>query len=128
MTVYNIHEITTVNDVARSMPQIYAVMDNRQENNQALVVKMEGMIFDHIVSILIDPSSNLSYVSPQTIEKCKLKQVKHVKPWMVQVITGTKRKVREVISTCQFITNEIPTQETLNILTLGSYDMLIDMD
>ena len=54
---------------------------------------MKGMIANHFVSILIDPSSNLSYVSPQNVEKCKLQQVKHVKSWMVQIATGTKRKV-----------------------------------
>jgi hypothetical protein len=70
--VYNIQEATTVNDVARSMPQIYAALDNRQVYHQALVVEMEGMISNHLVSILIDPGSNMSYVSPQNIEKCKL--------------------------------------------------------
>jgi hypothetical protein len=70
--VYNIQEATTVNDVARSMPQIYAALDNRQVDHQASVVEMEGMIANHLVSILIDPGSNMSYVSPQTIEKCKL--------------------------------------------------------
>jgi hypothetical protein len=77
--VYNIHEATIINDVARSMPQIYAALDNRQFDHQASVVEMEGMIANHLVSILIDPGSNLSYVSPQTIEKCKLQQVKHAK-------------------------------------------------
>jgi len=43
------------------------------------MVEMEGMISNQLVSILIDPGSNLSYVSPQTIEKFKLHQVKHVK-------------------------------------------------
>ena len=86
------------------------------------------MISNHLVSILIDPGSNLSYVSPQTVEKCKLQQVKHVKSWLVQLATGTKRKVTEVIPTCQFIMNGLPTQETLNMLPLGSYDLLIDMD
>jgi hypothetical protein len=33
--VYNIQEATIVNDVARSMPQIYAVLDNKQANHQA---------------------------------------------------------------------------------------------
>jgi hypothetical protein len=56
--VYNIHETNIVNDVVRRMPQIYANLDNRQAN--------------HLVSILIDPHSNMSYVSPQTVEKCKL--------------------------------------------------------
>jgi hypothetical protein len=51
------------------MPQIYAALDNRQTDHQASVVDMEGMIANHLVSILIEPGSNLSYVTPQTIEK-----------------------------------------------------------
>jgi hypothetical protein len=54
------------------MPQIYASLDNRQDDHQASVVEMEGMILNHLVYILIDPASNMSYVTPQTIEKCKL--------------------------------------------------------
>jgi hypothetical protein len=60
--VYNIQEATTVNDMAKSMPWIYAFVDNKQADHQASVVDMEGMIANHLVSILIDPSSNLSYV------------------------------------------------------------------
>jgi hypothetical protein len=62
--VYNIQEATTVNDVARIMPWIYASLDNKQADHQASVVEMEGMITNHLVSILIDPGSNLSYVAP----------------------------------------------------------------
>jgi hypothetical protein len=54
------------------MPQIYAVVDNKQANHQASVVEMEGMIANHLVSILIDPGSNLIYVAPQVVDKCKL--------------------------------------------------------
>jgi hypothetical protein len=43
------------------------------------VVDMKCMIANHHVSILIDLGFNLSYVAPQTIEKFKLQQVKHVK-------------------------------------------------
>jgi hypothetical protein len=115
---YNIQEVTTVNDVARSMPQIYAAMDNKQVDHQASVVEMEGMITHHLVSILIKPSSNLSCVSPQTVDKCKLQPVRHVKPWLVQLATSTKIKVTEVIPACQFIMDGFPTQDTLNILPL----------
>jgi hypothetical protein len=73
--VYNVQEATTVNDVARSMPQIYAALEDRQADHQASVVETKGMIPNHLVSILIDPGSNLSCVSPQTIEKCSLQQV-----------------------------------------------------
>jgi hypothetical protein len=41
------------------------------------------MIANHLVSILIDPGSNLSYVTPQTIDKCKLQPIRHVKLWLV---------------------------------------------
>jgi hypothetical protein len=66
--VYNIQEATIVNDVARSTPQIYATLDNRQVYHQYSVVEMGGMITNHPVSILIHPGSNLSYVSPQNVE------------------------------------------------------------
>jgi hypothetical protein len=36
--------------------------------------------------------------------------------------------VAEVIPVCQFIMGGLPTQATLNILPLGSYDLLIGMD
>jgi hypothetical protein len=75
------------------MPQIYTALDNRQADHQSSLVEMEGMISNHLVSILIELGSNLIYVVPQIVEKCKLQQVKHVKLWLVQLSTGTKRKV-----------------------------------
>jgi hypothetical protein len=56
-SIYNIHKATTANDVARSMPRIYVPLDNKQDDHQASMVEMEGMIFNHHVSILIDPGS-----------------------------------------------------------------------
>jgi hypothetical protein len=89
---------------------------------------MEGMISNHLVSILIDPGSNLSYISPQTVEKRKLKQVKHAKSWLEKLATGTKIKVTEVILACQFILNGFSTQATLEVFPLGYYDLMIGMD
>jgi len=89
---------------------------------------MEGAIANHHVSILIELGSNLSCVSSQTVEKCKLQHVKHVKSWLVQLAIGTKRKVTKVIPACQFVMSGFPTQVNLNILPLGSYDLLIGMD
>ena len=110
------------------MPQIYAALDNNQADHQASVVELEGMITNDLVFILIDLGSNLSYVAPQTVDKCKLQPIIHVKPWLVQLATGTKRKVAEVIPACQFIMGGLPTRATLNILPLGSYDLLFGMD
>jgi hypothetical protein len=83
-------EATIVNEVERSVPQIYAALDNNQADHQALVVEIEGMIFNHLVSVLIDPGSNLSYIAPRAVDKCKLQLHKQTKPWLVQLATVTK--------------------------------------
>lgn len=95
--------------MARSMPQIYATLDNNQADHQASVVEIKGMITNHVVFILIDPCSNLSYIAPKAIDKCKLQPCKNFKPRLVQLSTGTKRRVAEVILACQFIMGEFPT-------------------
>jgi hypothetical protein len=119
---------TTVNDVARSVPRIYAVVENRQADHQASVVELEGIITNQPISILIDPGSNLSYISPRVVEACSLQRKKHARAWLVQLATGTKRKVVEVIEACPIEMNGLQTQEALNILPLGSYDVLLGMD
>ena len=113
-----------------SVPQIYAALDNNQADHQASVVEVEGMIFNHLVSVLIDPGSNLSYIAPKAIDKCKLQPQKHTKPWLVQLTPGTRRRVAEVevIPACQLMLGRFPTQTTLNLLPLGLYDLLIGMD
>jgi hypothetical protein len=50
------------------------------------------------------------------------------KSWLVQLATGTKQKVTKMIEACPFEMNGLHMQETLNILPLGSYDVLLDMD
>jgi hypothetical protein len=103
-------------------------LDNNQAEHQALVVEIEGMILNHLVSVLIDSGSNLSYIAPRAIERCKLQPKKQTKPWLVQLATGTKRRVAEVIPACQLMLGEFPTQATLNVLPLGSYNLLIGME
>jgi hypothetical protein len=58
--------------VARSVPQIYAALDNNQADHQDSMVEIEGMISNHLVFVLIDPGSNLSYIAPKDVDKCKL--------------------------------------------------------
>jgi hypothetical protein len=95
--------------VARSVPQIYADLDNNQADHQASVVEIEGMISNQLVSILIDPGSNLSYIAPNTVDKCKIQPHKPTKPWLVQLATGTKRRIAKVIAACQLMLGEFPT-------------------
>jgi hypothetical protein len=46
----------------------------------------------------------------------------------VQLATGAKRKVNEMIKLCLMDMNGMNTKADLNILPLGSYDYLIRMD
>ena len=59
---------------------------------------------------------------------CALKKSKHRKSWLVQLATGTKRKVSEVVKQCPLDMNGLVTCVDLNVLPLGSYDVLIGMD
>ena len=59
---------------------------------------------------------------------CAFKKVKHNKYWLVQIATGTKRKVSEVVEKCPLVINGLVTCVEMNVVTLGSYDVLIGMD
>jgi predicted aspartyl protease len=92
------------------------------------VVEIEGKIHDTQISILIDPGAMLSYITPDIVELNKLKKQKHEKSWLVQLARGPKRKVVNFIYDLEFILDGQNIRTNLNILPLGSYDMIIGMD
>ena len=58
-------------------------MDNRKAEHQASIIEMDGKLSDQVISILIDPRSNYSYVSPDFVDKCSLNKEVHVESWLV---------------------------------------------
>ena len=92
------------------------------------MVEVEGMLNHKPISILIDPGASLSYVSPSLVEKSKLPVEKFRKSWLVQLATGEKRKVINFVKDCTLFMNQFETFVKLNVLPLGSYDVLIGMD
>ena len=62
----------TVGELARTMPRINATLENRQDDYHTSMVEVEGMVNQTPVTILIDPGSSLSYITPQIVDKCKL--------------------------------------------------------
>jgi hypothetical protein len=56
------------------------------------------------------------------------KKDKNPKSWLVQLATGTKRKILEYIPNCDIGINGKNTMLKLNVLALGSCDILIGMD
>ena len=62
------------------------------------------------------------------MEICAFKKVNHRKCWLVQLATGTKRKVSEVVEKYPLDMNGLVTCVDINVLPLGSYYYLIGMD
>jgi hypothetical protein len=77
--VYNVQGEDMANDVSIRVSRIYVVVENRQEYHKYFVVELEGIISNQPISISIDPSSNLSYISPQFFEACSLQRNKHAR-------------------------------------------------
>lgn len=121
-------EASTVGDIARGMPRINAALDDHQVEYQPTLIECEGMIDDQHVSVLFDPGASLSYISPNVVEKCKLQGSKFKKPWLAQLATGTKRRVSAKIGNCPITILGQMIHFDLNILPLGSSDVLIVMD
>ena len=114
--------------VTRVVPRIYAALEDYQEDHESTVVEVLGMIVEQFVSILIDPGSTHGYIAPRVVEICAFKKVKHRKLWLVQLATGTMRKVSEVVGKCPLVMDGLVTYANLNVLPLGSYDIIIGMD
>jgi hypothetical protein len=127
-TVHAVQQAETVEDMGSRMPRIYAALDNRQAEFQSYMIEVEGMISNRPLVILIDSGASHSYVDPRVVESLHLMRSKHEKSWLVQLATGTKRKVNELVKSCSLDMNGMSTKAELNILHLGSYDCLIGMD
>ena len=103
-------------------------MDSRKANHQTSIIEMDDNICDQIISILIYPKTNYIYVNPNLVDKCGLRKKVHAKYWLVQLDTGTKKRVNHWVRACAFELNGMPRSTHLNILLLGSYSMLLGMD
>ena len=117
-----------VGDVARNIPRINAALEDRQTDFQPTMIELEGTLLTKPVSILVDPGASLSYVSLKLVEMCKLKEQKFKNSWLVQLATGAKRKVTTKVPNCVLEVAEQQIEVDLNILPLGSYDVLLGMD
>jgi hypothetical protein len=62
------------------------------------------------------------------VDKINLEKSKLEKSCLVQLATRTKRRINETIKYCPINMNGVGTNSDLNIIPLGSYDILIGMD
>ena len=62
------------------------------------------------------------------VEIFQLSRSKLGKSWSVQLATGEKRKINEMVKACPMEMNGMRTKFDLNIIHFGSYDCLIGRD
>jgi hypothetical protein len=82
------------------MPMIYVALENIQEDCQSHMIEVEVKIDNHPLTILIDYGSSHSYIDPKIVERFKLKRCKHVKSWLAQLATRTKKKINGLVNNC----------------------------
>jgi hypothetical protein len=122
--VKNIHEDTIVED----MGSIYASLYDRKEEYQSNMIEVEGKIINHHVVILIDSGASHCYIDPKIVDRLCLEKSKIEKSSLVQLATGTKRRIHDMVIGCSIILNGVNTNSDINIIPLGSYDILIGID
>ena len=121
-------EAAIVGEVAQNIPQISVALENHQADYQPFMIEVDGKILEKPIFILIDYGSTLTYISPRLVDLCKMRKYDFEKSWLVQLAIGTKRKLASFISSCEVYMQDLITKVDLNVLPLGSYDVLIGMD
>jgi hypothetical protein len=65
--------------MGRSIPRIYAALDNKQDEFQSHMIEVEGMINNHAFNILIDSGAIHRYIDPKVVEIFQLPRSKNGK-------------------------------------------------
>jgi predicted aspartyl protease len=86
-SVHNEKQDETMEDMGKSVPNIYASLDNMQFEFQSHMIEVEGKINNRPIAILIDSGASHSYLDPKMMEWFQFPRNKLGKPWMVQLAT-----------------------------------------
>lgn len=71
---------------------------------------------------------NYSYVNVDLLDNYGLRREVHAESWLVQLATGTMKIFHHRVRAYAFELNYMPTSTHLNVLPLGSYNMLLGID
>jgi hypothetical protein len=77
---------------------------------------------------LIDSGESHCYIDPNIVDRLHLEKTKLGISSLVQLATGTKRRIHDMVKSSSISLNGANTSIYLNIIPLGSYDILIGMD
>jgi hypothetical protein len=70
----------------------------------------------------------MGHIDPKIVDGLLLEKRKLGKASLVQLATRTKRRIHDMVRSCSIGLNGVNTNSDINIIPLGSYDVLIGMD
>jgi hypothetical protein len=82
-TAHSVQQAETVENMGKSVPKIYATLENRQDEFQSHIIEVEGKINNHPIYILIDSRAIRIYLDLNIVERVHFPRSKLGKPWMV---------------------------------------------
>jgi hypothetical protein len=86
---------------------------------------VECNIINHLVAILMDSGEIHCYIDHKIVDSLHLEKSKLGKSSLGHL---TKRRIHDMVKGCSISLNRVNTNVYLNIIQLGSYDILIGMD
>ena len=89
----------TIGDMGRSH-RVFVVVDNRQDEHQAIVIEAIGIIQGHMVAILFDFGATVSFISPFVVERCGLVAVRQDVSWEVELASRARVSVSSMVRSC----------------------------
>jgi hypothetical protein len=89
-------------DMGRRVQRIYEALENKQDEFQSHIIEVEGMINNLSFTILIDSGASHNYIDPKLVERFIFPRSKHGKSWLVQLATGAKRTIVELVNHVQW--------------------------
>jgi hypothetical protein len=92
------------------------------------MIEVEGKIDNQPIAILIDSRASHSYINDNIVERFHLQKSNHKKYWLVQLATGAKMKIIELVKDFPIDMNGLNKKVDVNIIPLGLYDYIIGMD
>lgn len=126
LRLYNVHKVEIVNDMAKNAPQIYVTLDNMEDDHQALVIKWKVWSLINLFWFWLTQDPILAMWSQSPRKVCTIEDI----PWGIMVGSAkpTRTKITDMVKSCLVIRNDMPTSTYLNLLPLGAYDVLVNMD
>jgi hypothetical protein len=109
--VHNVQQVDKIEDMGRSMPRIYAFLNNKKDGFQFHMIEVEGNINDQSIDILIDSGISHSYIDHNLVEIFHLQISNLWKSWLVQLGRGAKRRINEFVKDRSMDMNGVSTEE-----------------